>query len=62
MKKYIALLLIITAFLVGCNSGESNGIKYELNEDGRYYIVIGMDVAINGDVCIPAEYRNLPVH
>ena len=39
----------------------SEGLEYELNDDGQSYSVVGIGECIDPDVKIPEIYNNLPV-
>ncbi len=63
IKTKILLALALLSVCICCiflTSCSQDPLKYELSEDGEYYIVSG----VNGnptDVTIPATYKNLPV-
>ena len=40
---------------------ESQGLAFELNEDGQSYSVVGIGTCTDTDVVIPSEYKGLPV-
>ncbi len=72
MKKSILLIsifLIITCFLGGCkgnnenNSNESysQGLEFQLNEDGKSYSVIGYGTFDGENLVIPSTYKGKPV-
>ncbi len=39
----------------------SEGLKYELSEDGTYYIVVGIGTCKDLDIIVPPTYNELPV-
>ena len=43
------------------NWGSSQGLLYELSEDGTYYVVAGIGTCTDTDVIIPKTYLGLPV-
>ena len=65
MKKIISLALILATLLaimpltVFATSG-TEGLVYELSDDGTYYIVSGYQ-GTAPEVVIPSEYEGLPV-
>ena len=66
MKKLLLGLLSIifiwiSAFtLVSCSSG-TEGLRYELSDDGKSYEVMGIGTATDTDIIIPSTYNELPV-
>ena len=40
---------------------ESQGLAFELNEDGQSYSVVGIGTCTDTDVVIPSKYKGLPV-
>lgn len=57
--------MIITLMPIGLLtifvSGESDGLVYELNEDGKSYTVTGADTFNGTTLIIPSTYNDLPV-
>ena len=61
-----AILLTVVCLLCGCSEGEkepaeSQGLAFELNEDGSGYMVMGIGTCTDADVVIPSEYQGKPV-
>ena len=51
-----------TPFLTSSNSPkESEGLQYELNEDGKGYTVVGIGTCTDTELYIPSIYNGLPV-
>ncbi len=69
MKKILLLGVIVTLVLLlaGCADepypGPTEGLSYELNEDGQSYSIVGSgDIILNHyEVVIPSTYQGLPV-
>lgn len=66
MKKKIILLvstLLVGVFainFIGCNK-PTEGLAYELNEDGLSYKIVGMGEATDTDILIPDESEEFPI-
>ena len=75
-RKLLFILSLIMAvcmsiFAIGCfgeyNKGNNNypptsqGLEYELSQDGTYYIVTGIGVCTDTNLVIPTIYNDLPV-
>lgn len=71
MKNKLSLLLSLTAIVLACvfvlgscgkeNKTYTEGLEYELNEDGESYTVVDIGDATDKDIVIPAKYKDLPV-
>ena len=56
------MLAVIMLSVNGCGNAEpSEGLEFELNNDGRSYSVVGIGNYKDSNVVIPAEYNDLPV-
>ena len=69
MKKgakvfFLALVIACAWVLFGCILGHfrPDPLKYELSEDGTYYIVVGYESFFDGDrINVPDTYKDKPV-
>ena len=65
MKKTVLALLVILlaafAMLSLSSCLYSNGLEYELSEDGTYYTVVGMGSCKDTKIYIPEKYEGIPV-
>ncbi len=64
--KILSLALVLMMFFVGgltaCSTaGESQGLSFELNEDGASYTVTGVGTFKGNQLVIPAMHEDLPV-
>ena len=56
------MLAVIILCISGCGKAEpSEGLEFELNDDGRSYSVVGIGTCKDTNIVIPAEYNDLPV-
>lgn len=44
-----------------CNRKASQGLEYELSEDGTYYILVGVGSCADTEILMPSLYNGLPV-
>ncbi|MBO7736361.1 MAG: leucine-rich repeat domain-containing protein, partial [Clostridia bacterium] len=73
LKKYLLLGLTALIFIFGCfalasckpdmpvDATPTEGLEYEINEDGKSAFVVGMGTAIDTNIVIADTYNGVPV-
>ena len=62
MKKIVLLAIVVLCALslLSC-AKESEGLEFELNDDGESYSVAGIGTCTDTDIVIPSTYEGKPV-